>query len=119
MNPNVKSPFPKLNRKVSALELKTQDGHVSSKVSALELKKNRMVMYEQQMYFACLAYGLSNRRVGAHWILKTQDGDVSSKVSALEFKNAGWTCEQQSEIGALEFKVYTALRQHVHTHYWI
>ena len=42
-------------------------------------------MYEQHMYFACLAYGLSNSRVSA-LDFKTQDGDVINKVSALEFK---------------------------------
>ena len=38
-----------IQNRMSALDLKTQDGHVNRKVSALELK-NMMVMYEQQMY---------------------------------------------------------------------
>ena len=84
MNPNVKPSFPKLNRKVSALEL----------------KKTGWSYMGSKRIFACLAYGQTVKSQSERIGIETQDGHVSNKVSALEFKTQDG--HVSSKVGALE-----------------
>ena len=86
LKPNVESLFPNPQS-----HWNKQKGHVNRKV----IGTNKMVIYEQQMYFPCLAYD-SQIAVGAHW--NKQNGHVNRKVSALELKSRMVIYEQQTYV---------------------